>query len=120
MQPARAIDAEQWSEYFDWLSKELLNAPVRIEIVEASGPPRVQAKDLALQTLAYDRRSDVFEVAAAHGGPRLPATLRHLVDHPQQVLVDSEVLLAPIEIAVDGRDGVRTLIKVARQAEFAG
>jgi hypothetical protein len=120
MDAIREIAHDSWSEYFDWLSKELLNAPVSIEIATPQGPPAVEAKDLALQTLAYDRRSDVFEVAAARGGPRLPSTLRHLVDHPQRVLVDSELMLAPITIAVDGADGVRTLIEIQREAEFTG
>jgi hypothetical protein len=120
METTREIAPEGWSEYFDWLSRELLNAPVSIEIVAPPAPATVEAKALALQALAYDRRDDVFEVAVARGGPRLPSTLRHLVDHPQRVLVDSDLMLAPINIAVDGADGVRTLIKIERESEFTG
>src|SRR3974377_1543662 len=112
MNATREIEPETWSEYFDWLSKELLNSPVTIEIVAPSDPPAVEARDLALLTLAYDYREDVFEVAAARGGSHLPSTLRHLVDHPEHVFVDSQVMLAPITIAVDGRDGVRTVITI--------
>ena len=120
MEATREIAHDGWSEYFDWLSKELLNAPVSIEVVQPSGPPIVEAKGLALQTLTYDWRDDVFEVAVARGGPHLPSVLRHLIDHPRRVFVDSELMLAPIKIAVDGPDGVRTVIKVEREADFTG
>jgi hypothetical protein len=36
------------------------------------------------------------------------------------VLIDSDLMLAPTKISVDGRDGVRTVIKVKREADFAG
>ena len=84
MSPHRELAQEAWDEYFDSLSKELLNAPVTIEVTSPSRAHGVEARRLALQALSYDRRSDVFEVAAARGGPRLPSSLRHLVDHPGQ------------------------------------
>jgi Family of unknown function (DUF5335) len=120
MPATREIEPENWGEYFDSLSKELLNAPVSIEIVAPSDPPTTEARNLALLTLAYDRRRDVFEVAAGRGGPHLPTTLRHLVDHPEHVYVDSPAMLAPLTIAVDGRDGVRTVIRIEDQPDFAG
>jgi hypothetical protein len=99
----RELAQETWSEYFDALSKELTNAPVSIEIAQAIGPPMREAERMALQTLTYDRRDDVFEVAVACGGPHLPGVLRHLVDHPQRVAVDSQAMLAPMTISVAAR-----------------
>jgi hypothetical protein len=116
----RELDREGWSEYLDAVSRELLNTPASIEIVPDAGFPAVEAAHQALQTLTYDQRNDVFEVAVARGGPRLPSVLRHLVDHPIRIAVDSVSLLAPLTIAVDGHDGVRTVIRIERQAEFAG
>lgn len=120
MEATRELAPEAWSEYFDALSRELLNAPVSIEILQASQPPAVQAKRLALQALAYDRRDDVFEIAAARGTPHLPAVLRHLVDHPARIAVDSRTMLAPITIAVDDRYGVRTVITIEQDPDFSG
>ena len=120
MDTTREIAHENWAEYFDWLSEELFNASVSIEIVASPEPPTVEAKDLALQTLAYDRRDDVFEVAVARGGPHLPSTVRHLVDRPQRVMVDSDLMLAPSKVAVDGADGVSTIITIKREAQFTG
>ena len=115
----REIQQEQWSEYFDWLSKELLHAQVSISIVAPREPEKVQAGGLSLLALAYDGREDVFELAATRGGPHPPSTLRHMVNHPERVSVDSEVMLAPITIEVDARDGVRTVIKIEDEPELS-
>ncbi len=118
MEATRELAHETWSEYLDAASRELLNAQVSIEIIAAPGQPLVEAERLALQALTYDRRDDVFEVAAARGGPNLPSVLRHLVDHPERIVIDSWTMLAPMTIAVDGRDGVRTVVRIEREAEF--
>ena len=120
MTPQRELAHEAWSEYLDAVSKELLHADVSIEIIEGAAPPMIEARKLALQAVAYDRRDDVFEVAVARGGPNLPSVLRHMVDHPERIVVDSWTLLAPMTILVDGRDGVRTVVKISAQPEFGG
>jgi Family of unknown function (DUF5335) len=106
----RELASETWAEYFDALGRELLHAPTTIEVLDPSGPANVEARHLALHTLTYDRRDDVFEVAVAQGAPHQPGVLRHLVDHPARVAVDNRTMLAPMTIAVDGRDGLRTMI----------
>jgi hypothetical protein len=111
---------ETWSEYFDAASRELFNAPVSIEIETPPWPPQTEVDRLALQLLTYDRRDDVFEVFAAQGGPHLPGVVRHMVDHPQRIVVDNSTLLAPMTIAVDDREGVRTVVRIERPAEFSG
>jgi hypothetical protein len=120
MAATRELARETWAEYFDALSKELLNAPVSIEVIATPGPPVVEAAHLALLALSYDPRDDTFEVAAARGGPRVPSVLRHLVDHPEGVSVDSQTMLAPMTIAVDGPDDVRTVITIEYQPEITG
>jgi Family of unknown function (DUF5335) len=119
VEPTHELDHETWAEYFDDASRELLNAPVSIEIVGSTTSMR-EAERLALQALNYDRRNDVFEVSAARGGPRLPAVLRHFVDHPERVAANTSTLLAPITIAVDSQDGMRTLIRIEREPDFTG
>ena len=108
----RELSSDTWAEYFDALGRELLHAPASIEVGDPSGPTSVEAKHVALQVLTYDGRDDVFEVAVARSEPNLPRVLRHLVDHPSRVAVDNETMLAPMTIAVDGPDGVRTTIRI--------
>lgn len=120
MQATHKLEHEGWAEYLDALSRELLNAPVSIVVVTVPGSPMVEAQHMALQALAYDRRDDVFEVTAARGGPNLPSVLRHMVDHPVEIAVDNHTMLAPMTIAVEDQDGVRTVISIERDAEFTG
>lgn len=110
---------EHWSDYLDAMSGELLNELVSIEI-DAATAPLVEADRLALQTLTYDRRNDVFEVAAARGAPHIPSVLRHLVDHPTRIAVDGPTSLPPTKIVVDAADGVRTVITIGRMPAFTG
>ena len=116
----RELASEAWTEYFDALTRELLHAPTTIEVGDPSGPAIVEARHLALHCLTYDRRDDVFEVAVARGGPHLPAVLRHVVDHPARMAVDNHTMLAPMTIAVDGRDGLRTMIRIEHDPDIGG
>jgi Family of unknown function (DUF5335) len=120
MDVIRELAPEAWAEYLDAVSRELLNAHVSIEVLSPPNQPMVQARHLALQTLAYDHRGDVFEVAVAQGGPHLPSTLRRMVDRPERIVVDSWTLLAPMTIQVDGNDGVSTVVRIEREPDFAG
>lgn len=115
MNGVRELPTEEWSEYLEALNRELLHAPVSIEVTEESGPTMLGAEHLALATLLYDHRDDVFEVAVTSGDPQVGGVLRHLVDHPSRVAVDTQTMLAPMTISVDGRDGARTVIRVRRE-----
>jgi hypothetical protein len=117
---SRTLAREGWAEYFDAVSRELFNTPVSIEITPVGERSRIAAAQMALQGLAYDHRNDVFEVAAAHGAAGGSSVLRHLVDHPARIEVDSPTLLAPLTIAVNGLDGARTVVRIEREAEFTG
>jgi hypothetical protein len=46
--------------------------------------------------------------------------LRHLVDHPARVAVDNHTMLAPMTIAVDGRDVLRTMIRIEHDQDVSG
>jgi hypothetical protein len=63
------------------LSKELMNAPVSIEIVDASGPPAIEASHLDLRVLSYDGRDGAFEVAVARRSRQLPLCVLRRLEH---------------------------------------
>ena len=112
MPATRELAREAWAEYLDAVSRDMPGTPVSIEVIPDLGGLAAQAADLALQAMTYDQRTDVFEVAVAHAGPRPPRVVRHLVDHPVRIAVDSPWLLAPLTIAVDGDDGVRMVVRI--------
>jgi len=116
----RELRRETWERYFDALSGELFNSEISIEVLDAAGPRGFEARRLALQTLAYDRRDDSFEIAGAHGTAHLPSILRHVVEHPRRIAVDSAVNMAPTTIVVDDDVGTRTLVRIERPGAFEG
>jgi len=112
----RELACESWSGYFDAVGRELLSAPVSIEIVGAPGSPILQASSLALLALTADCRS---RSRSRHGVPHLPGVLRHMVEHPHLCVcvVDTQPMLASFRIAVDGLDNVRTVIAIEHEPE---
>ena len=112
------LSPDTWSRYFEEVGSELMNVNVSIEIITA-GERQLEARNLALQALSYDRRDDVFEVSAAHGSAHLPSVLRHLVDHPQRITVNSTAM-APTCITVDDQEGVRTVVTIEPSVAFGG
>jgi multidrug efflux pump subunit AcrA (membrane-fusion protein) len=120
MHYSRELATETWSEYFDAVNVEMPGAEVSIEIIPRPDRSVIEAGRLALQALTYDQFGDVIEVSLARAGPHVRNVLRHIVDRPARVEVDSPVLLAPMTIAVDGSDGVRTVIRIAREPEADG
>jgi hypothetical protein len=109
----RELVHETWSEYLDAVSRELVDAPVSIEVIPRTEPVVVEAPRLALRALAYDRVNDVFELSVVRGGSERPS-VRHVIDHPGRIEVDSHTLLAPMTIVVEGENGVRTVITIER------
>ncbi|MGA2929281.1 MAG: DUF5335 family protein [Solirubrobacteraceae bacterium] len=120
MEATRELAREGWANYFDSITEDLRNRIVSIEIIDAPNPPVYEARRMALRLLTYDRRDDVFEVAVAQGGPRLPRVLRHRVDSPTRIEVDSATSLAPTRIEVTGGEGVRTVLRIQNEGAFAG
>jgi hypothetical protein len=115
MESMRELAHETWSEYFDYASRELVGAPVTIETAASPGQAtRTGSGRMALYAISYDHCSDTFAVSAARNGEPLPTVRAHRVDHPARVVVDNSMLLAPITITVDGRDGARMQIRIDR------
>ena len=120
MQAIRELPRDRWADYLQDVTGEMRNVAVVIEITEPDSGPAIEAHRMALQALVYDRHDDVFEVAAARGGPHLPAVLRHLVDHPTRIEVDSLAAFDPTLISVTAQDGARTVVRIVREAAFSG
>ena len=112
MQTHRTLAHDQWTEYLDGVSHDLADGEVSIETVDPPFSSQIEAARLALQFVAYDGRDDVFQVAAVADNP--PSVVRHLVDRPERILVEVGPGAAPMMIAVDGQDGVRTVITIER------
>ena len=120
MEAMRELQRDRWVQYLQDVTGELRNVAVVIEVAAPGKDTRVEARRMPLLALAYDQRDDVFEVAAANGGPHLPAVLRHMVDHPVRIEVDSPAADNPTMISVTAEDGARTTVRIVPEGAFAG
>ena len=101
---------DDWSTYFDDLSRELTTTHATVEIEGPDLGAQVEAEDLVLNGISYDDRDDVLVVGLSPGGPA--ESLEHLVSSPQRIAVESSAGLLPSSIEVEDAEGERTLVRL--------
>jgi hypothetical protein len=114
------LERATWADYFERFMAEGAVEQVAIEIETPELGHQVEAAGLVLETLLYDPRDDVFEIAAAHPVPNGHEGLRHLIGHPVAIQVDGPMGILPTVIAIDDGDGVRTTVRLTRSAAISG
>jgi len=103
--PDISIEKADWADFLNWVTDSLAGAQAEIDVLSLKLGAQAQARSLPLLGLAYDRKSDVIEVALEG--------LDHLVHRPRKLAAtqDDSGLLS-IEI-VDA-DKVRQIVKLTR------
>ncbi len=107
----RKIDKENWTSYFDRLSKALRTKQVSIEVSPLGIGHQTEAKSLALGGLVYDHKSDLFEVQTEN--------LDHLIHGPVTIFVD-ETDSGVTSVEVVDSDGTKQLIVLSQPVEGMG
>src|ERR1039458_8519571 len=105
------LDAEKWVEYFDSVTPSIEGMLVTIETMSEQLGDQIDVERLPLQTIGYDPKDNVLEVAVGGRGVRYPVLLRHFISNPQTVSVEESSSLTPTAILVTDGSGVRTLIR---------
>jgi hypothetical protein len=102
---AAKLEASEWQSRLDELTEQHEGAPVTIEVLDQEFGDEEEVEKLPLAYLAFDPKDDVVIVAVGGRDGRFPAVLRHLVEHPGEIAVDSfgDGLVA-VDI-VDGEGG---------------
>lgn len=113
------LQRDQWASFFERLMSELAVTWVSIEIDAPALGHQVEAHDLILEDVSYDRRDDVLEISASHPGPSNRAVLRHMIEHPARVSVDSPAGILPAAIEIEGVDGIVTLVRLHRSPSLS-
>lgn len=106
------VHPTDWSGYFERLMAELPTMWVTVEVEAAAIGHQVEARNLVLEGLNYDRHDDVLEIAAFHPGPDGRAVLRHMIERPARINVDSPAGILPTAIEIESKDGIRTLVRL--------
>lgn len=109
---ARRLPRETWARCLADLTAERRGAPVLVVIDWEAEGEEVEAHDVLLESLDYDERGDAVSVIARRPSPSGFARLRHVVDRPVAVDVDSPAGIVPREVSIQGGDGARTIVTI--------
>jgi hypothetical protein len=112
------LRAEKWAEYFDSIAGSLDGVLVTIEVMSEELGDQTDVERLPLQTIGYDRRDDVLEVAVGGRGAGYPVVLRHFISSPRSISVEGPPQGRPRAILVEDASGARTLIRLFEPASL--
>jgi len=94
------LDREQWSAYFDAVSKAVEGRRVEIEIAGLDIGDQIEAEWVVLNGVTYDRKDDTLYVYAED----VEGDLDHAIPHPREILVDTGEGALQRMVVVDGED----------------
>ncbi len=102
----------QWVEYFDSLAPSLDGLLVTIEVMSEQLGDQIDVERLPLETIGYDHKDKVLEIAVGGHGVRYPVLLRHFIYSPQTISIAESGSISPSAILVTDASGARTLIRL--------
>lgn len=107
----RELERSQWDKYTSSLSERLREEKVRISLGGLDRERRVEADDVVLRGITYDRRSDVLEIDTDR--------LSHRIERPRRVVVvETDAGFERMEIE-DAR-GCRQVLQLERALALPG
>ncbi len=115
----RALGAERWAQYFDSIAPGIEGLLVTIEVMDEQLGDQIDVERLPVQTIGYDHKDNVLEVAVGGRTPRYPVVLRHFISAPQTIELEESGEATPSSILVTDAGGDRTLIRLFKPATIA-
>jgi hypothetical protein len=107
----------EWTRLTDRLTAEFQGYDVTVEVVGPEIGDNRLVERLPFDTLTYDHADDVVVVGVGSASEDRAVALRHLVHHPQELVVDLNPLGAALKI-VDST-GTTTLVSLLRPPDGA-
>ena len=104
----------EWSRLTDRLSADHEGHDVTIEVLDPDSGDNSVVERLPFDSITYDHQDDVVVVAVGGGSPRYPVVLRHLIEHPQEILFDLIPQGAALKITDSA--GTATLVSLLRRS----
>jgi Family of unknown function (DUF5335) len=103
----------EWQARLDELTKEQQGHEVAIELLDQELGDEEEVEWLPLAYIEYDHKDDVVIVAVGGRDGRYPVVLRHFVEHPQRILVDShDEGRVALDIVDGDGDGDHTIVTI--------
>ena len=116
-----AISPEQrteWTRLTDRLSAEYPGYDVTIEVLDPEVGDNPMVERLPFAGITYDYKDDVVVVSVGGRSPRYPVVLRHLIQHPQEILFD--LIPQGAALKITDASGTTTLVSLLRRAGQEG
>jgi hypothetical protein len=107
---SKEIPPPEWYDYLETFSKDHEGDAVTIEVLSADFGDELEAERLPLKYVEYDYKDDVVIVAVGGRDGRYPVVLRHMVQHPQRILADTEIADGRWALDVVGQDDSETIV----------
>jgi hypothetical protein len=105
----------EWTKLTDRLTAEYQGYDVTIEVLDPEAGDNPLVERLPFETITYDHKDDVVEVTVGGRSDRYPVALRHIVQRPQEFVVDLNPQGAALRITDDG--GTTTLVNLVRHQD---
>lgn len=114
------LASETWGDYFDSLTPKVEGLLVTIEVMSEQLGDQLDVERLPLETIGYDHKDDVLEVAVGGRDLRYPVLLHHFISAPRAISVEESGRLLPSAILVTDASDVRTLIRLYEPTAVGG
>jgi hypothetical protein len=108
----------EWRALTDRLSADHAGHDVTIEVLDAEGGDNSLVARLPFEGITYDPRDDVVVVSVGGRSPRYPVVLRHLIDHPREIVFD--LIHQGAALKITDASGTTTLVSLLRSPGTAG
>jgi hypothetical protein len=107
----------EWTRLTDRLSAEYAGYDVTIEVLAPDIGDNPMVERLPFDHVTYDHKDDVLVVAVGGKDQRYPVVLRHLIQHPQELVVDENP--QGVALKVTDESGTTTLVSLLRPRDGA-
>jgi hypothetical protein len=106
---------QDWHQLLDRVTEGYAGENVTIEVLDQELGDEYEAERMPLAYVEYDEHADMASVAVGGRDSRYPVVLRHGIEHPSEILIDSIPPTLPLAIEIVGGDGTRTVISICNR-----
>jgi Family of unknown function (DUF5335) len=111
------IGRDAWQKALEALTKEHEGDVATIEIAELDAGDQFEAEQIPFSYIEFDPHDDAVSVGVGGLDGRFPVVLRHVVEHPQEIIIHTGEA-GSVTIDVRSPDGTVTLITLGARPEL--
>jgi hypothetical protein len=108
----------EWTALTDRLSADHAGHDVTIEVLDPESGDSSLVERLPFDGITYDHKDDVVVISVGGSSPRYPVVLRHLIQHPKEILFD--LIPQGAALKITDSSGTMTLVSLLRRSGHEG